>query len=491
VRCQWRGHQSHLRGGRHRPRPHVLYDYQFLAMEHWDNAVLGAQVAAHNMVCDETDRWPHLLIPQFWSGQFGVNIKSVGVPSFGDEIMFTQGSVKQRRFAAAYGRRGRIVGAVTFNHGKWIPYYEAQIARSAPFPPNPAGSDFPEDMRVMPADLTAKSPERHRDSAKGSAMTPEEAWNEAMKLENRADPYPFFDELRKTPVARVTNDVYAVTGYAELIALAHDPRVSSDMRRSPLGARPREIIDPSVAEMIERYGQDLSFIQQDPPDHDRARRSCMRYFGPPHSPDVIPSQEPLCQQIVNDLLDKAMGKTRIDVVDEFAYPLPVDVICHILGVPLEDEPQFHAWIADAMAGIFDLGPEIETEEGQARRAKGVEAGQELKKYIIGLVERAAKSPCPGMISQLVHDDGPDGPMSPSEIVNNTILLFVAGHDSTVNLISHCVLTVLRNPGSIELLCSRPDLIPGAIEEVLRLQSSVQFFPSRSALADIEIAGTTI
>jgi NADPH-dependent 2,4-dienoyl-CoA reductase/sulfur reductase-like enzyme len=136
--------------------PHVLYDYQFLAMEHWDNAVLGAQVAAHNMVCDETDRRPHLLIPQFWSGQFGVNIKSVGVPSFGDEIMFTQGSVKQRRFAAAYGRRGRIVGAVTFNHGKWIPYYEAQIARSAPFPPNPAGSDFPEDMRVMPADFPAR-----------------------------------------------------------------------------------------------------------------------------------------------------------------------------------------------------------------------------------------------------------------------------------------------------------------------------------------------
>ena len=136
--------------------PHVLYDYQFLAMEHWDNAVLGAQVAAHNMVCDETDRRPHLLIPQFWSGQFGVNIKSVGVPSFGDEIMFTQGSIKQRRFAAAYGRRGRIVGAVTFNHGKWIPYYEAQIARSAPFPPNPAGSDFPEDMRVMPADFPAR-----------------------------------------------------------------------------------------------------------------------------------------------------------------------------------------------------------------------------------------------------------------------------------------------------------------------------------------------
>src|ERR1700761_7803535 len=136
--------------------PHVLYDYEFLAMEHWDNAVLGARVAAHNMVCDEVDRWAHLLIPQFWSAQFGVNIKSVGVPSFGDEIVFTQGSVQQRRFAAAYGRRGRIVGAVTFNHGKWIDHYRQEIARSGPFPPHPPGFGFPEDMRVRPADFPAR-----------------------------------------------------------------------------------------------------------------------------------------------------------------------------------------------------------------------------------------------------------------------------------------------------------------------------------------------
>jgi cytochrome P450 len=322
-------------------------------------------------------------------------------------------------------------------------------------------------------------------------MTPEEAWNEAMKYENRANPYPFFDELRKTPVARVTNGVYAVTGYQELIALAHDPRVSSEVHKSSLGSRFGEVADESVADLMDTYGRDPSMITSDPPDHDRTRRQCMRFFGPPHSPDVIPGQETLCKQIVNELLDKATGKTGIDVVDEFAYPLPVDVICRILGVPLEDEPKFHAWIADAMAGVFDLGPEITTEEGQARKAKGQASSFELKKYIIGLVEKAEKSPGPGMISQMVHDDGPDGRMSPGEIVNNTILLFVAGHDSTVNLISHCVLTVLRNPWSIELLRSRPDLIPGAIEEVLRLQSSVQFFPSRWALADIEIAGTTI
>jgi 3-phenylpropionate/trans-cinnamate dioxygenase ferredoxin reductase subunit len=133
--------------------PHVLFEYQFLSMEHWDNAVLGAEVAAHNMVCEEIDRRAHLLVPNNWSGQFGVNIKSVGVPSFGDEIVFTQGSVKERRFAAAYGRRGRIVGAVTFDHGKWLQFYGAQIKRSAPFPPHPVGFDLPGDMRVVPADF--------------------------------------------------------------------------------------------------------------------------------------------------------------------------------------------------------------------------------------------------------------------------------------------------------------------------------------------------
>jgi NADPH-dependent 2,4-dienoyl-CoA reductase/sulfur reductase-like enzyme len=131
--------------------PHVLYEYQFLSLEHWDNAVLGAEVAAHNMVSLEPDRKPHLPLPGFWSAQFGVNIKGIGVPSFGDEIVFTQGSVKDRRFAAAYGRRGRIVGAVTFNHGKWLEYYGKLIEQSAPFPPPPPGYDQPDDMKPMPA----------------------------------------------------------------------------------------------------------------------------------------------------------------------------------------------------------------------------------------------------------------------------------------------------------------------------------------------------
>ncbi|MEV5650664.1 FAD-dependent oxidoreductase [Nocardia sp. NPDC052254] len=125
--------------------PHVLYEYQFISMEHWDNAVFGAQVAANNMISLETERCAHLPLPMFWSAQFGVNIKGVGVCSFADEIVFTQGSPDRRRFAAAYGRRGRIVGAVTFDHGKWLEYYAALIERSAPFPPPPPGYDRPPD----------------------------------------------------------------------------------------------------------------------------------------------------------------------------------------------------------------------------------------------------------------------------------------------------------------------------------------------------------
>ena len=220
------------------------------------------------------------------------------------------------------------------------------------------------------------------------------------------------------------------------------------------------------------------------------RRQVMRQFGPPHSPGLIPSMEPVIQRLCDDLLDNVDGKNRFDVVDDYAYPVPVSVICKILGVPLEDERMFHALIFDQLAGI-DFSAEAATEEGQARAAKGGEAAVKLRQYLRGLIDRYAREPGEGLISRLLHDDGPDGPMSPEEAVPNTSLMFIAGHDSTVNTIAHCVLTALRNPGTLELLRSRPELIPRAIEETLRLESAVQFFPSRSATSDIEVGGTVI
>jgi len=321
-------------------------------------------------------------------------------------------------------------------------------------------------------------------------MDAETAWAEAMKFENRPNPYPYFRELRETPVVKVADGTYVVTGYRELLALAHDPRISSDISRSP-AALGGEKPSPG-SEHMQAYGRAPSIIVSDPPDHDRARRLVMRHFGPPHSPDLIPGMEPFVVQLANEMLDrvKARGKTRLDVVEEFAYPIPVAVICKILGVPVEDEPMFHAWIFDFMMGS-DLGPEGATEEGRALAEKGRASTAALQDYLGGLVGKYAQTPGEGLLSRLLHDDGPDGPMSVQETTSNAMLLLVAGHDSTVNTITNCVMTLLRNPGSWDLIRQRPELIPRAIEEVQRLQSAVQFFPSRSATADIEVGGTLI
>ncbi|CAN5655920.1 cytochrome P450 [soil metagenome] len=318
----------------------------------------------------------------------------------------------------------------------------------------------------------------------------ETAWTQAMKYENRHDPYRFFDELRKTPVVQVADKVYVVTGYRELLQLAHDPHVSSDISRSPISAG----AGPDVgAEHMQAYGREPSLIVSDPARHDKQRRQVMRHFAPPHSPDVIPNMAASIQTLCNHSLDivKTNSGNSFDVVDDYAYPVPVAVICQILGVPLKDEPTFHGWIFDFMAGA-DMGPDASTDEGQARKAKGKEGTAALTAYMAELIQGFLTEPKDNVLSKLVNDtDGPDGAMTPKEAAANAMLLLIAGHDSTVNTIAHCVLTLLRNPESIEVLHEQPELIPKAIEEVLRLQSAVQFFPSRSATADIEVGGTVI
>jgi 3-phenylpropionate/trans-cinnamate dioxygenase ferredoxin reductase component len=138
-------------------QPQPMFGYQFLAMEHWGNAVSQAEVAAHNMLASESNRWPHLTVPAFWSLQFGNNIKSVGVPSIADEIAITQGSVADRRFVAAYGYKGRVVGAASFNEGKWLDFYARLIEQAAPFPLGFDMTDRPADSAAVSADFPART----------------------------------------------------------------------------------------------------------------------------------------------------------------------------------------------------------------------------------------------------------------------------------------------------------------------------------------------
>jgi NADPH-dependent 2,4-dienoyl-CoA reductase/sulfur reductase-like enzyme len=133
--------------------PYPMFGYQFLALEHWGNAVKQATCAAHNMISEQSGREPYLAVPEFWSAQFGVNIKSVGVPTFADQVMIAQGSVEERRFLAVYGFRGRVTAAVAVDQAHWVEFYERLIERAAPFPPRFRHVDQPVFAEPVPAEI--------------------------------------------------------------------------------------------------------------------------------------------------------------------------------------------------------------------------------------------------------------------------------------------------------------------------------------------------
>jgi cytochrome P450 len=311
-------------------------------------------------------------------------------------------------------------------------------------------------------------------------------WQQALLYANRANPYQFYAELRKTPVSRQPDGSYVVSTYREIVSLLHDPRVSSDLRKRPhAGSAP---VNGDQA-LQSAYIHEPSMITMDPPEHDHVRHSAMRHFGPPQTPHLVADLEPEIRRIVAGILDRLKGKKQFDVVDEFAYPLPVTVICEILGVPREDEPLFHGWIQASLNGL-DLGPEAASEEHRRLLEAGKQSRKELGKYMEGLVEKCAKQPSPGMLSAMVNDTSEER-LSKGELVSNATLLLFAGHETTVNLIAHSVLILLRHPAALEKLRRQPELVVPGIEEFLRLESSVQFWPTRTALEDIEIDGTTI
>jgi NADPH-dependent 2,4-dienoyl-CoA reductase/sulfur reductase-like enzyme len=133
--------------------PHPVYGYQYLALEHWGNAVAQGEIAAHNMISAQNERWPHLALPEFWSTQFDTEIKSVGVPTYADQVVIAQGSVAERRFVAVYGYRGRITAAVAFNQSKWLEFYAGLIDRATPFPPSARTVDQPTDGHPVAAEV--------------------------------------------------------------------------------------------------------------------------------------------------------------------------------------------------------------------------------------------------------------------------------------------------------------------------------------------------
>ncbi|MET7400680.1 cytochrome P450 [Dactylosporangium sp. NPDC005572] len=288
---------------------------------------------------------------------------------------------------------------------------------------------------------------------------------------NRHNPYPLYTALRRTPVSREPDGTYIVSTFREISALLHDPRISS-------------AYNPARDDLHAQIGLPPSFLRLDPPDHDRLRRLATRPFGPPHTPHRIDDLQAPLEGIVERLLGDFPGATA-DLVDQFAYPLPVLVITQLLGVPIEDEPRFRAWIDTA----------LQTVDPHRARPDQVDAAhaafRELADYLGELVDRRTAEPGDDLLSALATDDGPDGRMTREQLVSTAVLLLIAGHETTVNLIANSALILLRQPVWLERLLDDPGLVVPFVEEVLRWDPPVQFLPWRTALAEIELAGTTI
>ena len=294
---------------------------------------------------------------------------------------------------------------------------------------------------------------------------------EIAKQESRANPYPLYAQARELGICRQHDGAYVVSRYREVSALLHDPRVSSD---------PRNAADPGPLPPA------FPFIRQDAPNHDRLRRLAMNQFGPPDHAGLVASKESDIAERMNALLADLDGRTEIDVVDDLAYPLPVAVICELLGVPPEDEPKFKE-LADALvrtAGSAD-------QEGADELAEvRVQKTQELGGYLFELVARHRKEPSDNLLSRLANETSADR-MEDLDVVATGVLMLVAGHETTVNLIANGTLLMLRRPDLRERLRSEPEISLRFVEELLRFEPPVQYIPNRIAAAPIEIGGVTI
>ncbi|MDH6145562.1 cytochrome P450 [Kitasatospora sp. GP30] len=287
----------------------------------------------------------------------------------------------------------------------------------------------------------------------------------ALQHDNRANPYPYFARMRQQPVTRMDDGTWLVSGHHEITQLLRDPRISADRLNSNT-----------------QKGAPKSLLVLDPPRHDQLRRLVTQEFIP-----RITGMRDHIHDLVTHLLDAHTSQQpgQLDVVTDLAYPLPVTVICELLGVPRQDEPVFGSLARRLTRGLDPIGTQTAEELHELQQAR-----IELIQYLEGLIEKRRTNPGDDLLSGLMFSQNPAGQMGPIDLRITLGLLLIAGHETTVNLIANGTLALLRNPDALTRLRTDPDLATPLVEEVLRYDPPVQM-SGRSALADIDIAGTTI
>ncbi|MCX4546149.1 cytochrome P450 [Streptomyces sp. NBC_01565] len=281
-----------------------------------------------------------------------------------------------------------------------------------------------------------------------------------------ADPYPALAALRERGrVHRIhvpgTGDVWLVLGRDEVRAALTDHRLRNDIRHS------------ATWDSDGGHAIGLNMLQTDAPHHTRLRALVAREF----TAGRVDALRPRVQQIADELLDALPPAGTFDLVAGYALPLPLTVICELLGVPSADQHLFHAWSAELVA--------------PSSPAAAATAGAEMTAYFASLISAKAGDPGTDLMSALVLASADEEGLSPEELLGMAFLLLVAGHETTVNLISGGVLNLLRHPDQLAALRADPSLLGGAIEEMLRHDGPVTSAAFRHAAEPLEIAGVRI
>ncbi|MCA2303111.1 cytochrome P450 [Mycobacterium intracellulare] len=296
---------------------------------------------------------------------------------------------------------------------------------------------------------------------------------------NRADPYRLCAQFRdRGPLQLPDANLAVFLSYRDCDEVLRHPSSSSENANSTVAKQQAE-----AGTAPPRQGPP-GFLFLDPPDHTRLRKLVSKAFAP----RVVSALQPDIRSLVDGLLDRVAEKGQFEVVEDFAYPLPVAVICRLLGVPLEDEPQFSrasallAQALDPFSTITGVPAEVANERQQA--------GTWLRDYFHGLIDKRRSRPGEDLLSGLIAVEESGDQLTEEEIVSTCNLLLIAGHETTVNLIGNAVLAMLRNPGQWAALGADADRAPAIVEETLRYDPPVQL-AGRIALADMVIGGVEV
>jgi cytochrome P450 len=272
------------------------------------------------------------------------------------------------------------------------------------------------------------------------------------------DPYPLLAGLREaSPFAEAGGALVVVGRHEDCSRILRDPRASSERNRS--------LLAPPQA----RAQRAPSFLSLDPPDHTRLRRLVSKAFAP----RVIAALAPRIRELCDDLIDDARsdGPRQLEVVSQLAYPLPVRIISELLGVPAEDHSRFAGWSASL---AHALQPQFVSSLDASVAAAAQQARLEFADYFRELIAIRRARPADDLLSELIRAEDDGHRLTEAELIATCVLLLVAGHETTVSLISNAILALLRHPDQLAALRADPGLAAGAVEETLRYDAPVQF-----------------